>query len=284
MKKIFLLTSVLLLTSCGVRPMTSDEIADNARQLRDNAAEQTHSLVERDHKHYWLNNMRTYKTYPIVCYEGSSIDTGQRTEIYSTHEFPHNTAMSANLGQRMYDSETYAASVSGKNGTYVAKENGKISSSAYHFDIKAGQTFEPVGEVKIDGKYYLLFNPHENGHILLIDENGVFVPQIARIYKNELLISENLTTVMPHELSLIPGSGNKSEYSEPQLNYTIKYNGVQNEVMSFSFIDHRQTATSGERVQKFVFPLRQNIIHINGVKFKILQATPSKVVYMILDK
>ena len=239
--------------------MTGDEVAAEAS-----------SLIERDHKHYWLNNMRTYKTYPIVCYEKTLIAPGTRTQAYSTHEFPHNTAMSANLGQRMYDSETYLLS---KSGAYVATANGKISSSAYHFDIKAGQSFEPVGEVKIEGKYYLLFNPHENGHILLVDESGVFAPQIGRIYKNELLISENLTTVMPRDLSLVPGEKVKDSYSEPQLNYTIKYDGVQNEVMNFVYTDYTQTATSGARVQKFVFPLQQNIIYINGVKFKILRAT-----------
>ncbi|MCQ2734497.1 MAG: hypothetical protein MJ212_00910 [Alphaproteobacteria bacterium] len=241
-----------------------------------------HTLIERDNENYWLNNVRFFKSYPINFYNGGDTkyndDNSQSHEV-ATREYKHNVVVSANLGQRMLDSETFVVTSKDHGQLYSPETDISFYNAGGELNISAQDTFAPIGEVKIEGLYYLLFDPKEDGRIIMIDETGRFVHMICRIYKKELIISEAITNVKPKTARAEPTSGIKTVFSKPKFNFELKYDGLQDKKISFLYISDENGGTA----QRFTYPETQKVINIYGNKIQIIRPYKDKIEYMILD-
>lgn len=258
MKKTFIAIPLIFLASCGV--------------------------FERDNSNYWLNNVRSYKTFPITFYDSQTVTDEKltNTETLNTHTYKHNTLVSANLGQRMVDAQTYTV----KNYTrekIVANADGSLYTTGVTLNINKGDIFLPLGEVKINGRYYLLITPQNDGNIALIDENGYFANMVAQLYRGELLISNEAAVVRPENLGVTMDKDVREATGTPQPQFEIKYDGLENDMMAFIYTDYSNATSSQGYFQRFVFPKEQSLVNINNVKFKIMDVYPERIEYMILD-
>ena len=284
MKKIFLLISALPLLVCGRFYYDPDRFVNDAQDWSEEVADDLHTLVERNHENYWLNNIRPFKTYPINWYSGgrinaSTYDVGPQTQVRSTHEYPRNVAISANLGQRMVDRETYNVYISDLGEHFEASAEGEVTNSAYNIKLKKGQVLTPVGEVDINGRFFTLFEPEHDGRMLLTDETGLVMHAIGHYHRGELLMSRDATTIMPKDLRILKSSDVKQSASSPQMQYAIEYNGIVEDNMEFIYNDY----TDGNVRKTFVFPRNQQIININGVKIKVLNPAADHIEYILLN-
>lgn len=240
-----------------------------------------HTLVERDHKNYWLNNVRFYKSFPINFYNGNGMkySGGVQNQEVATREYKHNVVVSANLGQRMLDSETFVVTSKDHGQLYKPETDVIFYTLTGELRLSTQDELAPIGEVKIEGLYYLLFDPKEDGRIVMIDETGRFVHMMCRIYKDELVISEEITNVNPKMARVEPTSGIKSVAGAPKFNFELKYDGLQDGKMSFLYISNE----SGGTAQRFTYPETQKVINIYGNKIQIVRPYKDKIEYMILD-
>ena len=247
----------------------------------DRFRKKAHTLVERDHKNYWLNNVRFYKSFPINFYNGNGMkyEGGSQSQEVATREYKHNVVVSANLGQRMLDSETFVVTSKDHGQLYRPETDITFYNTGGELRITAQDELAPIGEVKIEGIYYLLFDPQENGRIVMIDETGRFVHMICRIHKGELIISKEITNVKPKTARVEPTSGIKTVSGKPKFNFELRYDGLQDKKISFLYISDEDGGTA----QRFTYPETQKVINIYGNKIQIIRPYKDKIEYMILD-
>ncbi|MDO4162313.1 MAG: hypothetical protein Q4D80_04850 [Pseudomonadota bacterium] len=259
MKKIFITLSSMLLAGC--------------------------SLFEADNDNYWLNNVRPYKTLSVNYYNPDDAAAQEQmtdSKTLNTRTYKHNVVVSANLGQRMVDAQTYTVENFAKP-QLVATADGFISSGGLTVNIHEGQGFEALGEVKMNGKYYLIVPANNEGDLLLVDERGKFLPMLCQIYHNELLLPREKAYMKPADLSLEQRKATRENVGKPKLQFEIKYDGLENGYMAFVYTDYSNASSSEGYFQRFVFPQEQDLVEINGVKFKVMDVYPERIEYMLLD-
>lgn len=265
-------------TEYGTEPSYID---DHEPTGWDRFKEKAHTLVERDHENYWLNNVRFYKSYPINFYNGNGMKYGgdSQSQEVATREYKHNVVVSANLGQRMLDSETFVVTSKDHGQLYSPETDVSFYNTGGELHLSAQDKLAPIGEVKIEGLYYLLFDPKEDGRIVMIDETGRFIHMICRIYKQELVISKAITNVKPKKARVEQTSGIETVSGKPKFNFELKYDGLKDEKMSFLYISDENGGTA----QRFTYPETQKVINIYGNKIQIIRPYKDKIEYMILD-
>lgn len=259
MKKIFITLSLILLSGC--------------------------TYFESDHDNYWLNNVRFYKTREIKYYDPTDGAMDEKLTYSTTrnaHNYEKNVIVSANLGQRMVDSKTYSVKNYTKN-KIVANMDGELYTINNAVKIKKGDVYEPIGEVKINGNYFMIINPNNDGSLLLVDENGKFLDMICYFYKGDLLMPETKALVTPKGLGIDMDKDVREDVTEPKLQFEIKYDGIENDQVAFIYVDYSNATSSEGYFNRYVFPKENDLIEINGVKFKIMDAYPDRIEYMILD-
>lgn len=282
MKKIFLLAISLPFLVCGGYYHDGERFSNDVRQWGSDMVDSIHTVVERDHENYWLNNFRSFKTYPINYYQGNhenASETNVQTTTHHTQEYPKNIPISAYVGQRIIGDETYTVTTSDMGEHYEISTDGEIRNSIYQIKLSKRQVMTPIGEVLINGHYFLVFEPEQDGRMILADESGQIMHLIGHYYRGELLMSRDLTTIMPKDLSIIKTSDIHQTSSAPQLQYEIYYKGLVDGQMQFSHIDF----INGRTEKTFVFPISQQIVNIEGKSIKILSATDKNIQYILLN-
>lgn len=282
MKKIFLLALSLPFLICGGFYYDGQRFKNDVQQWGSDMADNLHTLVERDHENYWLNNIRSFKTYPINYYHGSHEnlnETTVQTSVEHTQEYPRNIPVSANVGQRMVGDEIYTLTTSAIGEHYEMNNDGYILNSVYRMSFNKGQVMTPLGDVLINGRWFIIFEPERDGRMLLADENGQIMHNIAHYYRGELLMSRDATTIMPKDLSIIKTTNPHQTASASQMVYEIIYKGLTENHMEFTYVDF----SNGRSEKTFAFPLDQQIVTMNGKSLKILKATADNIQYIILN-
>ena len=258
-----------------------NQTAATIGEAKDSAVAKVKTLTTRDHENYWLNNVRTFRSYPINFYDSyaSQYEDNTQAKEVAVREYKHNVAVSANLGQRMLDSETFTVTTHFGTANYQVESDTIFYSVAGELKLKAGEKLSPIGETKIDGLYYLLFDPREDGRIVMIDESGRFLHIVSRIYRKELVLSREITNVYPKYARVNEASGLNEVKGQPKFNFELRYDGLDGDKMSFLYISDE---TDG-KAQRFTYPTNQKVIDIYGNKLQIIKPYKDKVEYMILD-
>ena len=282
MKKIFLLAISLPFLVCGGYYHDGEGFSNNTQQHINSITSAISSVARRDSENYWLNNFRSFKTYPITYYQRNPLNTQNNdpeTVLHHTQEYPKNIPISAHNGQRIVGDETYTTTTANIGEHYEIATDGEVRNSTSLIKLSKRQVITPIGEVLINGRYFLVFEPERDGRILLADENGQIMHNIGHYYRGELLISRDITTVIPKDLGIIKTSNIIQKATTPQLQYEIFYNGVVEGQMQFTYVDY----LNGRNEKTFVFPVNQQIISINGKNIKVHQATDKFIEYIILN-
>lgn len=257
MKKIFISTLALAVGACG--------------------------LFERDSSNYWLNHMHNYSTYPVYYYTDSDFDVKEKlvdSDELVAQTYERNVVVSAKVGQPMVESKTVDVKRY-KKYKIVAQNDAVISNIGEEVKIKKGQEFMPIGEVKIDGKYYILIEGDNNGSILLVDEDGNVMNKINAMYGKQLLLSKTYSTIYPENLKIIQKKETRTDMSKPKANFKIIYDGYNNGMFEMTYVNY-SNSEEGEK-DKYIYKMGDELIDVNGVKMRITGVFPDRIEYMLLD-
>ena len=272
MKKIFLLAISLPFIVCS-------GFAETVENFGDKVVDTAHTLGTPDHENYWLNNIRTFKTYPISYYqkENSYSAPTYENNVYHTREYPRNSAISARVGQVMLSDETYTVRSANLGQHYEVSADGTVYNSTDEIKLDKGQVITPLGEVKINGHYYLVFEPERDGRLLLADTQGQIMHNIGRYYRGDFLSSKDVTSVLPKDLSIVKSDDIKQEASDMAMQFEIKYAGLDDGLMHFLYVDY----SNGRTETKLTFSKEQKFIDIEGMHIQILDASADEVQYIL---
>lgn len=240
------------------------------------------SLFSADSDGYWLNKFRGYKKYPVNFYSQRLINkgSGEDTQEIEAHEYKRGVAVTARVGQRMYDSTTYTVVTKTGGEQYKAVKDGVIANTLKEIKIKKDQIFTPLGEVKINGQYYILFEIPETAYVIAADYKGYILDAIGLIENGFLYITKDITVVRPDDFQIEPYKDVKETTSDAELNFAVKYDGIEGDQMAFII----SSSDDPEEDQRKFAPLKERIIQIRGVNFEVIYASPDYIEYVILDK
>ncbi|MBQ8481706.1 MAG: hypothetical protein IJ532_04165 [Alphaproteobacteria bacterium] len=240
------------------------------------------SLFSSDSDGYWLNKLRNYKKYPVNFYSQRLINkgSGEDTQEIEVHEYKRGVPVTARLGQRMYDSTTYTVTTKTGGEQYKAVKDGVIYNTLNDIKIKEGQIFTPLGEVKINGQFYVLFEIPEKSYVIAADYKGYFLDALGLVENGFLYVSKDITVIRPHDLRVEPYKDVKETSSDAELNFAVKYDGIEGDNMAFII----SSSDNPDEDQRKFAPLKEKIIQIRGVNFEIIYAAPEYIEYVILDK
>lgn len=274
MKKIFLLAISLPFLVCA--GFTGTE-----QQAVNSAVDTVRSLGTPDHENYWLNNIRTFHTYPIVYYQHPDYyeHVDVKDNVQHAREYPLNVVISANVGQVMVGDEVYTVRTANFGEHYEITDDGMVYNSGGEINLTKGQVITPIGEVKIDGRYYIVFEPERDGRMLLADEHGQILHNIGRYYRGEFLMSRDLASVMPKDLSIIKTSDVKQEVSNSEMQFEIKYDGTADGLIKFIYVDY----VNGRRETQLAFSADQRYLDINGKHIQVITATADSIEYILFN-
>lgn len=274
MKKIFI--PVLTLLIAGLASPSYGAWGANFRHGNHHGS---NSLFSSDSDGYWLNRWRSYKKYPINFYSQRLLnkDSGEKSKTIDAHEYKRGVAVTARIGQRMYDSTTYTITTRTGSEQYRATETGSMYGGQNEIKITKGQIFTPLGETKINGEYYILFEVPETSHIIAADYKGYFLDALGLIEDGFLYVSKDIVVSRPHNLHIEPYREVEENTGEAKLDFEIKYGGIQGGDMSFVVSDG-----TDEGKRKYA-PLDEKIVQVNGVNFEIIHASPDYIEYKILE-
>ena len=290
MKKIFIPAITLLLTGWAVSSQAqyTETYANPAYPSRcglQGCPEEEPPLFEDifdkpGNESYWKNRFRTYRVYPIVMYPEytSCDDVGMASaQTVNAHEYQRGVVVSANRGQRMYDSTTYTLTTHTISGeAYRFNTKGVISSKTHDFKIHTDDLFRPFGEVSINEESFMLLRIDNTAYTLLIDEKGKIYDKLGVARGGKLYIGNDTIVYNPKYMKLIRADSMSQSASGNQLNFDIRYDGIENGMLSFLVYD----AASGTTTKRTVYPA-QRFVNINGVNFEIIYYTPEYIEYRL---
>lgn len=236
-----------------------------------------------DSDNYWRNTFRSYRTYPITYYDEANLPNPEKLtdkQTIATHTFKRNTVVSANVGQRMVDSETYTIKKY-SHEKLIANATGTIANASTSIKLVKGEAYQPIGEIKRNGEKYLLFEPDHNGNYLLVSPNGKLLPKIAMLYKGELFYPKADAEIDPHGLGIEPITNERKDIAEPQQRFEIKYDGSEDGFMSFLYAKYNSKGVPD--VKRYIYSVEDVLLDIDGVKLQITDVLPDRIEYMILD-
>ncbi|MBR1601728.1 MAG: hypothetical protein IJ677_09175 [Alphaproteobacteria bacterium] len=239
------------------------------------------SWFSSDSDAYWLNKLRNYKKYPVNFYSQRLINkgSGEETQEVVAHEYKRGIAVTARLGQRMYDSTTYTITTKTGGEQYKAVTDGVIYNTLNEVKIKQGQLFTPLGEVKINGQYYVLFEIPDSSYIIAVDYKGYPLDALGLIENGFLYITKDITVIRPHDLQFEQYKDVTETSSDAELNFAVKFDGIQGDQMAFII----SSSDNPDEDQRKFAPLKEKIIQIRGINFKIIYVSPDYIEYMIMD-
>lgn len=240
-------------------------------------------LFESDNDNYWMNNFRSYRTYPIEYYTGMTKPKTEKvtdSKTLPTHTFDRRVVVSANVGQRMVDSEIYTVKKMAIN-KLIANETGYVASGSRVVKLNKGDSYTPIGEILRNGEIYKVFDPTGQGNFLLVNSDGVILPKIATLYRGELFYPKQDADIEPEGLGIEPFHDERQDVSAPEQRFEIKYEGMMNDRMTFSYTEYAADKVAVTR--HYVYSANDKLLDIHGVKLQITDVYPDRVEYMILD-
>lgn len=274
MKKIFI--SALALVAIMITSPSYGRWGDNYKNFTTSKP----SLFSSDSDGYWLNKFRGYKKYPIHFYTEKMLRGDEKPEVIKTvsaHEYKHNVIVSAKVGQRMYDASSYEISQEKGKEEYRIKTDGLLYTGLDEIKLEEGQLLSPIGEVKINGRYYVVLGLIRTTYVIMADNKGFVLDAIGQIEHGNLLVPKDIVIVRPDDLQVEEYRKTTDITGETKTAFEIKYMGLENgDIMVF------QIEENGQARNEFV-PLSEKNIVLHDTKFEVIYAGPEYIEYKILD-
>ena len=239
------------------------------------------ALFSSDSDGYWLNKFRGYKKYPIVFYSEKMLqskDAGS-TDTFKTREYKHNVIVSAKKGQRMYDLTTYNVTKNRGKEQYKVTDDGYFYSGQNEIKLWRDDLLEPLGEVKINGNYYIILQLPDTSYVVMADSKGIMLDALGQIEHDNLLVSKEITIVHPKDLGVVPYREEIEEKGSNKTAFEISYEGMYNGNIVLKLTEDEKN----DAAQLQYLSPDDKIVNIHGVRFEITHVTPEYIEYRILD-
>lgn len=225
----------------------------------------------------WVEN---FSSYPIHFFSGKPELV--KTEYVEEKNVKPNVALQAYVGATVVSNKTYQINYY-REQLLKANMDGMMNSASVPDIVRADKPMKIIGTVVIDGMEYRLVPTSLKDFVFLVKPDGELYDEIGQIRNGDRLVILEATFVpTPYELRLYPVQTSKMEQTKPIKGYDIKYDGVRDRKIWFTFMDYQAASGNGGAFENISFPLKDSVVTINGIRIKVLNANNQKLDYMIL--
>ena len=234
-----------------------------------------------DNDKYWLNKFRNYKKYPIKFYNDEELYANKgvdNTRTVEVHEYKRYTPVSARRGQLMYESTTYTITYHrGSGERYHLSDNAILYLRGEALQISSREILKPIGEIYMNGEYFMLQRMPHTSYVLTVDDHGNIVPEFGQVdSRGYLLVGREKIHIRPQNVIALEYSDSGETATRPVFNFSVTYGGIEGKEFALIIKDG-----SGAEVKRMV-PLWKKMVIVNGIKFQIIYASPEYIEYQIV--
>ena len=158
-------------------------------------------------------------------------------------------------------------------------KNAILSSTFSPVYINKNANFKAFGEVKFEGRRYMLVRQGNSKDILLVNDEGEFFNRIGRMIRNRIVILDVVFNLEPRDVSMTPVISTRTEETDTLDGYELIYNGIKDNNMVFTY----RTLGDMEISEKITFPLDNKTININNITLEVIKAGFNKIEYIVLS-
>lgn len=224
--------------------------------------------------------VESFSTYPIHFFSGEP--ELANTEYVEEKSVKSNTALKAYAGYSVLSNKTYQVQQY-RELLLKPNENGVMNSASVPGLFFADKPVKIIGTTIIDGVEYRLVPSELNNFVFMIKPNGEVYDEMGQIRNKRLAILEATFVPTPETLRLLPVKNAKTVQTKPVKGFDIKFDGVRDGKIWFTYLDYKQAAGEGGEFENLGFPNKDGIINIKGNKIKILSVDNQKLDYMVLQ-
>ncbi|MBR1825193.1 MAG: hypothetical protein IJ770_01230 [Alphaproteobacteria bacterium] len=234
-----------------------------------------------DNEKYWLNKFRNYQKYPVTFYSEDDLMAAAGEDNVRTvevHEYQRYTPVSAFKGQIMYDSATYDIVYRrGSGERYAVDRDTMVYLHADGVKIGPNTPLKPIGEVRINGEYFMLLELPRSSYVLAVDNHGNIAPMFGQVNnRGYYLVGRDRIHIKPANAVIKSYSDSVEKTTKPVFNFSITYGGIENKEIALVIKDG-----TGEEQTRMI-PMWKKMITVNGVKIQIIYANPEYIEYQLV--
>ncbi|MDR1694940.1 MAG: hypothetical protein LBR70_07120 [Lactobacillaceae bacterium] len=223
----------------------------------------------------------TLNSYPVEIYGQDPVLVND--QYMEERAQPVNQVLSAYVGYTVVDKKIY------RKKTYATEEvratkDGVMSGSAVPVEFKRNEKRAVVGMAYLDEENYLMIPADLPDYVILINREGKVYKNLGQLKGYRLVLIDTSFIVSPSSFRFELVTSSKSNQSRPERGFDIKYGGIKNDRMVFTYMDYSKIG-GGDRgyFEDITFPLNQEVVEIEGVGIKVLKATNHKLDYIIVQ-
>lgn len=217
--------------------------------------------------------------YGIDFYEDSETPQLVRSELISENNVKPNQSATAYRGYSVLDNKVYRKDY--YQETFVTPNfQGALNSTSVPHRFNKGEKYKVLGSVRIDGEEYRLIPSGLDNFVFLIDNTGSFYRKMGQIRGSQLILLDPDYYPYPENLKMMNIKTSKTVESKPVKGFDLKYDGTKLDRIWFTYMDYSNSEKGS--FENLSFPNKPGLIDINGIKFRILSASPDKLDYILL--
>lgn len=224
------------------------------------------------------NKVFTYWQTESIFYYDQSLNGEFLSESQTTTEdkIERGQVLITHSGEAMVSSRTYRTDYYSTE-TIRPTKNGLLDSVYSPVKINKNALYNAFGEVKHDGKTFMLVSQEKSKDVILVAENGEIYNHIGRIVDGRLIVLSADFYVRPSDLRMVPVVDTRSEVMADSAGYKLVYNGLLNNDQDIVFTYYQ----NGLEPEEIRFSICDEHIDIHGLSIDILNASNDKIEYMI---
>lgn len=258
MKKVAILSCVLILTSC-IRAGGNNFLPSRNQFFED------------------------LQSIPVTYYDNSMKFV--KSELITERNFPENTVLSAGVGYSVVDDKTYRKMYHARDAVRAIAD-GVLETNLAPIKYKKSQQFDLIGEVYVDGQRLALVPTENEKYVVLIDSEGKPYHKIGQFRNDRLVLLDVHLFVYPKDFAFETVMLSKTEQTTPLKGFDIKYGGLRGGYVSFIYYNFDAPSNDGlhdsGEFEVIAFPNRPGPVDVKGVKIKVVDAKTDSLDYMIL--
>lgn len=258
MKKVFVLLSAALLSSCAIH-----------------AGENSWGEWRRE----WVE---TRESFPIRYF--SSEPTLLKTEYISEISRLSGVIYTAYVGgsvvsDRMFNKDYYVTDC------VKAVMDGGFGTDSIFVEFKKGDVVPILGQATITGgiDVVLIQDKNDPDSVLLIKRDGSIYEHSGVLKYKKLVLVPDEVTPRPFDFHFSPVVQSHVEQTKPVKGFDLRYDGIQKGEMIFTYMVYTPQGEATGEFETFAFPKKAGLYRINDIELKILSVSREKIEFMILN-
>ena len=256
MKKLAALMSILMVSACNIH--AGDVSVWDARKE-------------------WVEE---WNSYPIVFFNQEPLLL--KTEYITEKSHKVNVMLTAYTGYSMVDTKVFRKDYFIADKVHAAMDGGLVGASAPVM-FKTDEESPIIGQVTVDNEDYVLVPTDLDGFVILVARDGSLYPSLGQIRYNRLTLLDDSYLPSPDNFHFRPVTATSVEESKPVKGFDLRYDGIKSGKMFFTYLDFSQADGKSGEFEVITFPRKPGNYRINNIVIRVLNASPEKIDYMILN-